>query len=904
MRLKSATIRNMKPIFRSSGLNEIYIDFTKCVHDIILIVGPNGSGKSTIMNALQPLPESPTLYLDGKDGEKILEYYLDDLMYTIRIIYPVSDSNKKRLQTKAFIYKTLPDGTTMDLNPNGNIGSYKEAVYNEFRLDGNFVTLSQLSSENRGIVEKTPSERKKYVSSILQDVQVFNDINKALVKRSSIFKSMCNSITAKIESIGDRELLIHEVDKINKAIINIQIQIDNCINTLSTFKARICVLDENGTIQSEYKELFDKRTLLEDQLKILNSNTVKFQKKYPNLEFVLDRFKELEDNITKVSFRLQSDKDKLNDYLASRDEEYASFQKKKQKLESMNSEMVYEDIEKRIKELEENVKRYKNIIDKTGITDLSINKEEYILGLNTMNELRDLVVNMKSFSYQKDIEDSINMIKNGSEQLSYMKDNNEQNIERLKDDLYNDRNDLSYYKGLSDTAEILDRRPSGCKDDMCPFIRNAVEANSKKPNENIERLEEEIENIQDKLSELYDEKKEIENLSNTYQYIKNIVRIIKSNSMILSKMPNGDIFGNIDLFLSNVLNGNTFNEVLELYKYIEYSNVFDIYRQDKEELMKMKYELKLHENKVSIIKELDEELKELQNKISNITSVISKYQDSIYESTKILEDNQKEILTLKYVKEMYEKINEVNIQIQDIEDKLSKYKDSMLEISGCLENISLYEQQLNELNSKINPLKEERDKVKYNLNRLEEYYKELEVYNEKYNMTEIVKRYSSPTKGGIQTLFVRLYMGKTLEMANEILSYFFNGDLVILPYEINENEFRIPCKNMNSSVINDDISSCSNAEKSMISMILSMALMMQSSTKYNILKLDEIDGALDARNRSQFIPVVKLINQSMGIENCLMVSHSSELDLNEADIIQLAPGEYLNSYGKNIIFKY
>ena len=132
MRLKSATFRNLKPIYRSSGKKEIFIDFMRCRHGITLILGPNGSGKSTIINALQPLPESPSLYMDGEEGEKILEYFFEDLVYRVRIVYPVNGMHQ-RSQTKAYLTRVLPDGSEFELNPNGNIGSYKDSLYSELK---------------------------------------------------------------------------------------------------------------------------------------------------------------------------------------------------------------------------------------------------------------------------------------------------------------------------------------------------------------------------------------------------------------------------------------------------------------------------------------------------------------------------------------------------------------------------------------------------------------------------------------------------------------------------------------------------------------------------------------------------------------------------------------------------
>ena len=152
-------------------------------------------------------------------------------------------------------------------------------------------------------------------------------------------------------------------------------------------------------------------------------------------------------------------------------------------------------------------------------------------------------------------------------------------------------------------------------------------------------------------------------------------------------------------------------------------------------------------------------------------------------------------------------------------------------------------------------------------------------------------------------VFMKLYMNKTLSIANELLSLFFNGEMEILPYIINENEFRIPCRSLESNIPNDDVSSCSGGQKAIMSMLLSYALLKQSSTKYNILKLDEIDATLDTSNRSNFLPVVNTIMKELDIETCLMVSHSSEIEMSDVDVVWLQPTDNEIPKG-NIIFTY
>ena len=85
-------------------------------------------------------------------------------------------------------------------------------------------------------------------------------------------------------------------------------------------------------------------------------------------------------------------------------------------------------------------------------------------------------------------------------------------------------------------------------------------------------------------------------------------------------------------------------------------------------------------------------------------------------------------------------------------------------------------------------------------------------------------------------------------------------------------------------------------------MIMGFAMMYQSSTVYNIIKLDEIDGGLDQYNRSMFPSILSQIMHILNVENCLIVSHAAEADMSNVDIISLTPvsNEVLKG---NVIFQ-
>ena len=175
MRLVRARFKNLAGVLVPSGKHEIVIDFTRCKGNIILITGPNGNGKSTILNSLDPLPNPQTDFVNGLEGEKEIIYSDNDILYKINIVYPVK-YDFSRATTKGYITKIYPDGNEEELNTNGNITSYKDKISELFGLDPNFASLNKLSMEDGGIVSKTPSERKRYVSDILDSVETYNQI--------------------------------------------------------------------------------------------------------------------------------------------------------------------------------------------------------------------------------------------------------------------------------------------------------------------------------------------------------------------------------------------------------------------------------------------------------------------------------------------------------------------------------------------------------------------------------------------------------------------------------------------------------------------------------------------------------------------------------------------------------
>ena len=152
MKYKSIELQNYAGIYNGMKLNQIKVDLTKCKTNKILIRGDNGSGKSTLMNAINVNPDTNDKFIPNTEARKTIVLVDNGIEYVIRYIHPVTGTGN-RGTTKGYVSKSI-NGIMTELNPNGNISSCRDIIYEEFCLDANFMTLSQLSSEDSGLVDR------------------------------------------------------------------------------------------------------------------------------------------------------------------------------------------------------------------------------------------------------------------------------------------------------------------------------------------------------------------------------------------------------------------------------------------------------------------------------------------------------------------------------------------------------------------------------------------------------------------------------------------------------------------------------------------------------------------------------------------------------------------------------
>jgi len=147
-----------------------------------------------------------------------------------------------------------------------------------------------------------------------------------------------------------------------------------------------------------------------------------------------------------------------------------------------------------------------------------------------------------------------------------------------------------------------------------------------------------------------------------------------------------------------------------------------------------------------------------------------------------------------------------------------------------------------------------------------------------------------PTTGA-PVHFIRDYLDVTQGLANEMLDLAMGGEFRI-GFSVDENEFRVPVYRGSGTTI-PDVASTSDGQAALAKVVLSLALVKQAiagSNGYDIVSLDEIDGALDReKNRERFVTILDRLIVDLGLEQLFFVSHNEYLHAEPAGLI-LFPG--------------
>ena len=873
------------------NLNRVYIDFTKGHNNIVLISGMNGSGKSTLLSHLNIFPDPSISFTPGMDASKSFTILDNDIVYTIQILSP-ADNNGGRKTTKAFIQKN-----GMELNSNGNISSYKDIVYSEFELDTNYMTLSHLSNDgNKGLGSLTPAERKRFTANIMDNLEVYNEMYKTLSKKSSIYKSYISNLHAKIQNIGSKDYIESTLKQLREKEHSISVKIMELNNTIVTIQAK-CTVDEE-----EAKKVEALNDTINNLKTRLNNYITSVNNWYNKTKISPD----------KIDVKYNEDSQLLSEYKTNLEVSRNEWLNLSKSLESTSKNIQSIEAESIMYQGDANIEE-SYIISKEKVGQLEHEIENYGLQANTnlilpLNKLlqlfKDLVNMIDNLYSDATIYDLMNIC------LSYNPSAvNEYNseLQAVIKEINDTEIELRDIRENMKKATIIIDRPKKCSIDDCPFIKEALEIDKKYGLKGLEdklvELQTKQQSLSNKVTEINDSIENARFCDSKHMILDRILELIDSNIDIIN-LFNITILkkDNIKKFLKKLSVQNQFNDFRDPQDYINVLNDLTIYESEYKSYQLIEVQYNAYKDKMKIIESNNRLLNNLKAEEATLITQVSKAKSDFDTYNELVVSFSKKVNDEEIYKDDNDKKIALENEINNIQRELDEYANKAGKSVLLLSQIKQYRDEIDSLTLSAKPISDEISKLTGQLTMLESYNEEFNQYKSQYDIIETLKKYCSPTSGGIQVLFMQLYMSKTLELSNHILSMLFNGDYRLLDFIINQNEFRIPFVGNGLPV--DDISNGSSSQVCMMSMIINLVLLNQASTKFNIARLDEIDDSLDTHNRSNFVNILYKILPLLNIEQLFIISHSIELDSSMADIIKLKSYDDYDITYNNVIWDF
>jgi len=883
MRITRLKLVNFIGIKDGMNKDEIEIFFPDNGNKFTILNGGNGCGKSTILSTLHPFKETfddrkELIY--GEEGSKEIDIISDESVYKIRHYYGK--------HAGSFIEK---DG--VELNPGGGIRLFEDKVRDELGITKEYFNIGKIGSNTDNFVHFSTTKRKEYISTFVSEVEKYLKVYDTVSKKYKLDSDKLKSLAKDLTKYDKSEMIASHLETIKEELKTLENEIIAKSKEEAIIGANI---EHYNTKMSEinYIELKNAMGELENSAKQIQSTIKMIESKNINNENFntdLNNIQKLKDILVKNKISIATLEKDIHD-LSNKSIEYQNAKINNQyKLNGLSTgtDDNSDSLNKELTKLENNKKKITKELEKLNIIKyfegVNVNSLPLLLNkyiafmqflIQNYNQLKSNTIDPKLTNIELFFKRDCTRILTAQRELSR---NTITETAKLKDEKVKE---CSFKNANLGKLDILEKRPHECNIDSCPFIADALKYKNL-PSE-IENLEVEIENIKVSLEDLNYKAEQINEVINLFRNTSAYYKNLSASENIIYKYQ-VDTYGNIVEIMSKPL-----NEVEEIFNLIKHE--VDIYIDSFNKLLNINDLIKQNTNTLE--------------KINNSKEVIDLYTNEIKKIDKQLEKN-----TIEYAdkKEQLDKLNQENFSLDVYITDLTNYNSALNEMEKITnaqkankklidkyEDISAKKIEAtsnrNNLTQLLSIKQSEKTKITDDITNsevalrhiadLEKQEKEL---NETYVVYDIIKDALDP-RSGIPLVYVKAYLGKTEIIANELLNIAFNGKFEI-HFESGPKDFFIQVRTGDS--IKSDIKNASQGEIALTTISISLALIEQSIQGFNVLSLDEIDGALDDGNREAFINILDSQIRKLDIEQVFIISHNDAFDSVPMNIIAL-PG--------------
>ena len=873
MRLLKLRLKNYLNIYNALSLNELTIDFSKCKYNIVTIFGENGSGKSSIINEIHPYFSPSNIWIPDVSVEKSIDFLLEDNTILSINYFGYKAVNTKPKQSRVYIKRIYSDGTTIELNSNGNIASGKDIIGTLLDINDDYIQLSSLSISNKGIANMRPSERKRFLALIINNLDYYAKINKLVSQKFTVVKSFLQNLTVKLADLGDIVLLEKEIARNSEELSNLEVRKRIIIERQSILKSKMQTLDSSGDPVIIYNNKCRLKNSMQEDLNHINLDEIS---KYDE-----ESLSKMEQDSIKLESKYEILDEQLQDISNKESIIRNTIEESIIKLNSLSDSKLLEDAKSRLNSTKEALSSYIKCFESIGFNEYeSITEQEYIIAVDALEKINDHIVSIGN-EYPESIRyESAKYIHKEYNVVDYQKIiETHYNIK-----LANINESIRLQQDLESKSADYDKIPDDCNHmNDCPFIISIVESkNMMMSMESYNQLLAEKDILLSELSDTRDLLYKQEQILKCISDIKFIYNYISSMRKLLLKFPNTKNFLDSEsTIIDHIINIRPIKLNLKLYR--EYTNYITMISSAKNDILQYqdKIDKMTNSNKESmnlqlIIDSKNHELEELTNTKQILLDKLNTIKnDRLYLNQCIT--NTKRI---KESKITYENLTK---DLLLLNDELKSLYNQMVEYQSYEKEILSLSTEENDISIAISRLSNEIEQSKYKIVLYSQYKIDYDKYSVILDKLTMVKQDSSVN--GIQSEIMNYKISDMLQSINQLAAMMFGSRFELQKFIIDSETFSIPVLDKETNEIRSDISMMSNSQVSQLSMIITFVLLYNSSKNYNIICLDEVDNNLDTDNRLRFFDLINMIMSILHFDQCIMISHNYELDISHCDMI-------------------
>lgn len=843
MWIKHIILENFASVKVGMKVNRIEIDFSNRKNKICLLTAPNGTGKTSLLSTFTPFAtlgnldvrDSVNLIIPKKNGYKEILIIDKSNEYLIKHFYsPVNDSHS----VKSYIEKNGEK-----LNPNGNIRSFQSIVETELGIEINFLKLIRLGNNVTNLLKLSATERKKFLSNLLQDLDIYLNYFKKLTDDARILKTQISHVSDKISKTG-----ISDIKDTKKSLLFIE----NEVNELNLKKDQL--FREYGAIENTMNQI--PISDIRNEINILDKKIRKAEKAQEKKQSTLS-LKEYQDKLEKLEkdkikskesiISLQLTKNMLIDLIDSLlndiDDLKVRLEKEKNNEALISAKNIYHKLKVQVNDNYNTFKNYKSDYTKDELNTLmsiliqidQILLTAYEFGSKPIKQVTSLMKNQRNVS---------NYINKGLFEFDSVRQERSSVLYRLMDEMDKieptcDHNNCGLYKLWYDVKALM------YKDENI------------KSNGDTEEFYKYMDIVYQRIS------KSLELISSVQDIIKKLPEIRRMDFKTVT------IFDRIDRLLP-IVDREPYNTLLtEITEYDNYLKLVDEFK-DAEKTYGI---IKSNSSESYLSNRYDEVAKKLEDRENELEDV----KDSIDDEEKRLSEFQSDIEYTSDMIVVITELDELKTRFNSLHEKSEEYGKLSIDKHNVLVS-------LEDVNKTLTKRVNEQYQIMIAIDTFEKLNKELKRYQKLYTENSYIKRAMS-AKEGIPLEFINIYMKNIQTTINELLDIVYDGDLMIDDFKINSDEFRIPY--IKDGYLIPDIVQASQGETSFLSIALSFALISESILNYNIILLDEIDGNLDKEKRKKFIEILEKLIEMIDAEQIFLISHNNLFSMYPVDILSL-----------------